>query len=123
MYSCMLNVSNRYFFVSKEQYVLMQDGATCHTAKASILKCEELFPNVWVDWPGNSPDLNPLEHLWSRLQQSVLKSPRPRNREELITRVQREWENITQVECSNLVLSFPQRIKACVANSGKHTKY
>ena len=74
-------------------------------------------------WPRNSPDLNPLEHLWSRLQQSVLRVPRPRNRDQLITRVQKEWDSITQLELSDLVRSFPRRLQACVDNSGSYTNY
>ena len=34
-------------FPCPERTIFMQDGATCHTAKASIMKCKELLPNVW----------------------------------------------------------------------------
>ena len=45
------------------QAILQQDGATPHTAKLSQDLCDELFPIVWkkADWPGNSPDMNPVE--------------------------------------------------------------
>jgi hypothetical protein len=80
-------------FPKPDKVVLMQDGAPSHTAKQTLHAIQQRFAKVWVDWPGNSPDLNSgnfPEHIWARLQSSVLQKPRPRNREELVTRVQQE---------------------------------
>ena len=46
----------------KEECIFMQDGASCHTAK--IVK--QYLTNNGVkllDWPGNSPDMNPIENI------------------------------------------------------------
>jgi transposase len=50
-------------------YVWMQDGASCHTAKVSIEFLE--YQNVHLltgkqRWPPSSPDLNPIEQFWPR---------------------------------------------------------
>lgn len=110
-------------FPEPNNVVLMQDGAKCHTAHASIAKCRVLFKDVWVDWPGNSPDLNPIEHIWARIQDAVLVAPRPRNRQDLIIRVQEAWRGIPVAECKTLIESFPRRIAECLEKNGKHTHY
>ena len=43
----------------------MQDGASAYTAKLSQNRCQRNFPRFLEkhQWPGNSPDLNPIEYL------------------------------------------------------------
>lgn len=38
----------------------MQDGAPCHTAKSVKLWLDDCEVNYFKDWPGNSPDINPI---------------------------------------------------------------
>lgn len=52
----------RDLFPNKTPFIFQQDSAPCHTAKI----CKEWFENKGIDllpWPGNSPDLNPIENL------------------------------------------------------------
>ena len=102
--------------------VLMQDGARAHTARASIEKIKEEFNDVWQDWPGNSQDLNVIENVWATLQDSVFEAPRPRNREQLIDRVKKTWNELPQTYLSNLVNAFPKRINDVLAAEGGTTK-
>ena len=49
-----------------------QDLAPCHRAK----KVQQVFRDngvVVLDWPGNSPDLNPIENLWAIIKQKSRK--------------------------------------------------
>jgi hypothetical protein len=47
----------------------LQDGAPCHTSKRvmAFLKEKEDDSTV-MDWPGNLPDLNPIENVWAHMK-------------------------------------------------------
>ena len=51
------------WFLNKQKKIFMQDGATCHTAKSiKNLLASQKIP--LLDWPGNSPNLKPIENVW-----------------------------------------------------------
>lgn len=51
-------------------YTSMQDGAPCHTSRASMNCINSLNLDV-LPWPGNSPDLNLIENCWTYLKRKV----------------------------------------------------
>jgi transposase len=118
-------IDQRLLFTSREAVVFMQDGAPAHTANATLELIGQRFGSVWSRgiWPGNSPDLNPIEHIWPILKDAVFIEPRPRNRESLVQRVQETWSSLSETLLQKLAYSFPSRIEACLKNSGGRTKY
>jgi transposase len=52
--------------------VFQQDGASCHTEKATRALFSDKSITV-LHWPANSPDLNPIENIWAVLKQNVEK--------------------------------------------------
>jgi transposase len=48
-----------------------------------------------MDWPSNSPDLNPIENLWSVLKRNV-ELRQPWNIGELESFMEEEWSKIPQ---------------------------
>lgn len=118
-------VTETRLFRNMQMVALMQDGAPAHTARETLELAGSHFPNLWSKgiWPGNSPDLNPIEHLWPILQDSVLTIPRPRTRTELVQRVTETWNTISIDLIKNLVYSFPRRIQSCHNNNGGRSGY
>ena len=105
-----------------QKFIFQQDGAPCHTAK----KCQVWFKSKKVkvlDWPGNSPDLNPIENLWSRLKKLVA-ARRPSNKQELIEAVLASWFHVIKAEdLEKLVDSMPRRCQAVIKAKGYPTRY
>ena len=77
-----------------------------------------------LDWPGQSPDLNPIEHLWDELGRRVhRRMPPPKNEQELMNFLQTEWNLIPQEYYRNLIKSMNNRIEAVIAANGNVTPY
>jgi transposase len=74
-----------------------------------------------LKWPAQSPDMNPIEHVWFLLKRR-LALLRHKNFEELKVNIKKEFENIDKQHISNLIKSMPRRIKALIKAKGGHTK-
>jgi len=77
-----------------------------------------------MQWPAQSPDLNPIEHLWSHLKKKLADyDTPPKGILELWERVQEEWEEIGPEVCQNLIESMPRCVEAVIKAKGGYTKY
>ena len=75
-------------------------------------------------WPAQSPDLNPIEHLWGFLKKRLAEHEHPPSGiHELWERIQVEWEKIPAEDCQNLIESMPRRVQAVLKAKGGYTKY
>ena len=72
-----------------------------------------------LEWPSQSPDLNPIEHLWSDLKIAVQQCS-PSNLTDLERICREEWEKLHKYRCAKLVES---RLEAIIAAKGASTKY
>ena len=74
--------------------------------------------------PINSPDMNPIENLWSQMERALQGRPTPPvNEVQLWQAVQEEWANINMFDVRRLVLSMRRRCLSLVQATGGHTRY
>ena len=62
-----------------------------------------------LDWPSQSPDLNPIEHLWFILDFET-KLRRSSNEADLMTTLKAGWEKLKQSTLENLVDSMRRAV-------------
>ena len=74
-------------------------------------------------WPANSPDLNPIEHVWDELGRWVYRDNAPHNINELRQRLVQEWNNIPQNTIRRCISNMRKRCNACLAANGGFTRY
>lgn len=99
-----------------------QDGARAHTAKSVtqwLQDCEVPFIN---DWPGNSPDISPIENLWEIVKRD-LQDKDVSSVPKLEAEIRASWNNIPKEMLHNLALSVPKRLKEVIKRKGCPTKY
>ncbi|OXA40237.1 Transposable element Tc1 transposase [Folsomia candida] len=78
--------------------------------------------NSKLEWPPQSPDLNPIEHLWDHIEREIRKqsfSGIPG----LKSRIREVWETISEDVTKNLVNSMTRRLEAVLKANGGPTKY
>ena len=72
----------------------MDDNAPCHRARAVVEWMTQKKLKHLESWPPQSPDLNPIEHVWDILSKRM-KEFRPKNLVELEARLKEEWACIS----------------------------
>lgn len=112
-----------YYGMDAKQVIFQHDNDPKHKAKS----VQEWLSNQEfqvLSWPSSSPDLNPIEHLWSHLKRQLNKYETPsKGMLEHWDRIQCEWDKIDQTECMKLIESMPRRILAVIKSKGQWTKY
>jgi hypothetical protein len=77
-----------------------------------------------LDWPANSPDINPIENLWGLLKMKLDKVG-VSSKQELIERATTIWTTDVDIQmmCGKLIESMPNRLQQVMRSRGGNTNY
>ena len=105
--------------------IFQQDGAPCHKSKMMMAWFKKQGITL-LDWPGQSPDMNPIENLWTAFKRILYKRFKPpRNLAQLEFNMRRAWKLLGKDKelLFNLCDSMERRIARLVEVEDGHTKY
>ncbi len=97
-------------------FIFQQGLAPAHTAKSTKSWFNDHGVTV-LDWPANSPDLNPIENLWGIVKRKM-RDTRPNNADDLKAAIKETWASIPPQQCHKLITSMPRRIEALIKAKG-----
>ncbi len=99
-------------------FIFQQDVAPAHTSKGTKSWFNDHNVTV-LDWPANSPDLNPIENIWGFVKRKM-RDTRPNNADNLKAAIKATWASITPEQCHRLIVSMPCRLDAVSHVKGSH---
>ena len=119
----------------KDKY-FQQDGARAHSSKGSQEEINKLFGNHYIPiwekgdqipqingenipkWPPNSPDLSPIELIWS-ITKGMLNIFSPTSLEELKEALQKIWNSISGKLYEKIIKHMEKRWELCIQHKGR----
>ena len=108
---------------------LMQDGATPHTANATMSALQESFGSRIISkkstfqWAPRSPDLNPLDfYFWGYCKANVYRN-KPNTVGLLKTEIETFIASIPTEMCQRAIKNFEKRVEVCILHQGGHFEH
>lgn len=106
-----------------ENSILQDDNAPPHRA-ASVLQLKEELGIRTLRWPSRSPDMNPIEHVWSYLKRKItMLDHQPQNITQLRQALTTCWNEMPQSYIRRLILGMPRRVSSLLLARGGYTRY
>ena len=111
-------------FDTSTSYRFQQDGAKPHTARATIdwIRSQSIKQFNGGNWPANSPDMNPIEHVWPIVGRKLVGQVFA-NRDALWSALVDAFGSVSPEKIRALYDSMPSRIESLLAAKGGHTRY
>ena len=113
--------------------IFQQDSARSHSSKLSQNMIKFLFKDkfipTWDDdlkindenvprWPPSSPDLSPIEIIWSIIKQMLIFFP-PKDMDSLKNTIKMIWDSIPKYICKNIIEHMKYRWDLCIKYKGR----
>ena len=110
-----------WYKMKRNDITFQHDNDPKHTAKR-IQKWLKKNKIKVLYWPPQSPDLNPIEHLWSEAKRRLYKQQKATSQEDLWQKLQYIWNNIEPETCLKLIDSMPERIRDVIKAKGSYIR-
>jgi transposase len=117
VYRDILELHQHYFHGKK----MVQDNAPCHRAHL-VTDWMSAHNMDLLPWPAYSPDLNPIENLWSAMKSRVQGQQFP-TKDALWSALEALWNAFSTNFVRLYIDSMPRRISAVIAAKGGSTIY
>lgn len=101
---------------------LLEDHSSTHDSHLIKQTKEDLNLRTLNNFPARSPDLNPIENLWSYWKDRI-RERNPQTLDKLQVYASQEWNRITVDICRKYISSMPRRLQAIIEAKGSYTKY
>jgi len=112
-----------YYDFDQDKMVFQQDNDPKHTSRLAKDALTDLNIKV-LEWPSQSPDLNPIEHYWGHVAREL------KRRTGVLTSKDELWKELQEILaetnrelCRKLIGTMPRRIIDVIKAKGGYTKW
>ncbi|KAG1142073.1 hypothetical protein G6F37_012705 [Rhizopus arrhizus] len=113
-----------YYGLKHRDVFFQHDNDPKHKSRHTTKWISDNGISVLKDWPPQSPDLNPIEHVWRQLKSKLSRyDTRPKSIDNLWKRIDKEWNSFTENDMQPYYESMPKRIAAVIKRRGNYTNF
>jgi DDE superfamily endonuclease len=103
-----------------DSWQLLMDRAPAHAAASTQRWLQRHDVSVVSGWPGNSPDLNPIENLWGWMKAKLYRKDL-RSVTHLRVALLQLWEQVPDYMLTHLMASVDRRLRNVIGRQGRYT--